>query len=182
MSGEESGSGTATERSVVVRQADGDDLTAVVEVGHRTWPVTYGPIAGDDYVAMGLAKWWTQEATIPAIRAGRVLVAEVDGEIVGMASVGPSEGHLILWKLYVLPSHQRDGLGARLLRAVIDKAQEDGYDELRLSYLAGNDGAGAFYEHFGFRETERESGGSGIPDSVWMARPLRTDEQEERQS
>ncbi|AKU17360.1 GNAT family N-acetyltransferase [Luteipulveratus mongoliensis] len=154
--------------NIVIRQADGEDLTEVLEVGHKTWPVTYGPIAGDDYVAMGLAKWWTQEATIPAIRAGRVTVAEVDGRVVGMTSVGPSEGHLNLWKLYVLPDQQGTGLGGRLMRAVIDKAVEDGHDAIRLSYILGNDNAAQFYEHFGFVETERESGGSGMPDNVWM--------------
>ena len=165
------------EDRLVIRQADGEDLTAVIEVGHRTWPVTYGPIAGEDYVAMGLAKWWTQEATIPAIRAGRVTVAEIDDEVVGMAGVGPSEGHLNLWKLYVVPERQSDGVGGRLLRAVIAKAREDGYDEIRLSYLAGNDNAAAFYEHFGFTEVERESSGSGIPDSVWMRLVLTQEEQ-----
>ena len=75
--------------TLVIRPADGNDLKAVVEVGRRTWPVTYGPIAGEDYVAMGLAKWWTEDANIPAIRAGRVTVAEVDGTVVGIAVVGP---------------------------------------------------------------------------------------------
>ena len=61
--------------SLVVRPAVLDDLDAVLEVGHRTWPATYEPIAGPEYVAMGLAKWWTADATEPAIRAGRTLVA-----------------------------------------------------------------------------------------------------------
>ena len=52
-------------------------------MGHRTWPGTYGPIAGEEYVAMGLATWWTEDATIPAIRARRATVAELDGEVVG---------------------------------------------------------------------------------------------------
>ena len=81
--------------ALVIRAADVDDLTAVLSVGHRTWPVTYEPIAGADYVAMGPAKWWTEGATLPAIRAGRVTVAEVDGEVVGMATVGPHENHLL---------------------------------------------------------------------------------------
>ena len=85
--------------TLIIRAADANDLAAVVDVGHRTWPVTYGPIAGEEYVAMGLAKWWTEDATIPAIRAGRVTVAELDGEVVGIATVGPYETHLVLWKL-----------------------------------------------------------------------------------
>lgn len=159
---------TAGQPHVVIREATGDDLTAVVEVGRRTWPATYGPIAGEDYVAMGLAKWWTQEATIPAIRAGRVTVADVDGAVAAMASVGAHDGVLNLWKLYVLPEYQDRGLGNRLMRAVIAKAVEDGYRQIELSYLDGNDHAGSFYRHFGFVETAREESGHGIPDSIWM--------------
>ena len=39
---------------VVVRGALGDDR-GVLSVGHRTWLATYEPIAGPEYVAMGLA-------------------------------------------------------------------------------------------------------------------------------
>lgn len=155
-------------QGVQLRAATGEDLQGVVAVGQHTWPATYGPIAGKDYVAMGLAKWWTTDANIPAIRAGRVTVAEFDDEIIGMSSVGPREGELVLWKLYVLPEYQAGGVGGMLLRAAIAKAREDGYGELRLSYLDGNDGARGFYEHYGFSQFERESTGSGLPDSVWM--------------
>ncbi|RNI21366.1 GNAT family N-acetyltransferase [Flexivirga caeni] len=153
---------------VLLRAATGDDLQGVITVGQQTWPVTYGPIAGDDYVAMGLAKWWTADATVPGIRAGRVTVAEYDGEIIGMTSVGPLDGHLALWKLYVLPEFQGSGVGGMLLRAAIARAKADGYDELVLSYLDGNDGARGFYEHYGFTETGREHTGGGVPDSVWL--------------
>lgn len=157
---------------VLLRAATGDDLQGVIEVGQQTWPATYGPIAGKDYVAMGLAKWWTADATIPAIRAGRVTVAEYDGEVVGMTSVGPLDGHLALWKLYVLPEFQSSGIGGMLMRAAIAKAKADEYDEIVLSYLDGNDNARSFYEHYGFTETGRESTGGGVPDSIWIHLPL----------
>ncbi len=158
---------------VVIRGATGDDLHAVLEVGHRTWPATYIPIAGKDYVAMGLAKWWTEGATIPAIRAGRVLVAEIDGEVVGMAGVGPLDGTLALWKLYVVPEAQSRGVGGALMRAVIERALDDDYDEVQVSHLAGNVGAAAFYKKFGFEFVRQETGGSGMPDNVWLRLRLR---------
>jgi len=158
---------------VTIRPATGDDLQGVLDVGHRTWPTTYGPIAGKDYVAMGLAKWWTADATIPAIRAGRVIVAEIDGDVVGVATVGPLDGALALWKLYVLPQCQSKGVGGRLMRAVIDRAVADGYDEVVLSHLAGNKNAAAFYKKFGFEFVRQEEGGSGMPDNVWLRLQLR---------
>lgn len=157
---------------VVVRPADGDDLVAVVDIGHRTWPVTYGPIAGDDYVAMGLAKWWTQEATIPAIRKGRVMVAEVEGVVVGMSYVGMDGERPWMFKLYVLPEQQSTGVGGALMRAAIHRAATEGHDQLWLSYLQGNERAAQFYAHHGFVEIEIEEGGSGMPDNVVMRRSL----------
>ena len=162
--------------SLLIRAADGNDLAAVLDVGHRTWPVTYGPIAGDEYVAMGLAKWWTADATIPAIRAGRVTVAELDGEVVGMASVGPHEKHLMLWKLYVLPEYQGKAIGSALLEAVVARATGE-YPHIRLSYLEGNTSAEHFYRSKGFVEVGREASGDGIPESVCMELVLDPKEQ-----
>ena len=160
----------------IIRAADGNDLAAVLEVGRRTWPVTYGPIAGDDYVAMGLAKWWTEGATIPSIRAGRVTVAEVDGVVVGISSVGPHENYLVLWKLYVLPEYQGKGIGSALVESVVESAMGV-HPEIRISYLEGNTAAGDFYRGKGFVEISRESGGDGIPESVWMRLELDPKEQ-----
>jgi ribosomal protein S18 acetylase RimI-like enzyme len=162
--------------ALLIRPADGDDLLAVVDVGRRTWPVTYGPIAGEDYVRMGLAKWWTQDATIPAIRAGRVTVAELDGEVVGIAAVGPHERHLVLWKLYVLPEHQGKAIGSALMESVVARAMGQ-YPQIRLSYLDGNTSAEAFYRSKGFVEISRECGGEGLPENVWMQLVLDRDEQ-----
>jgi GNAT superfamily N-acetyltransferase len=153
--------------ALVIRAAEVDDLAAVLSVGHRTWPVTYEPIAGADYVAMGLAKWWTEGATLPAIRAARVTVAEVDGEVVGMATVGPHENHLALWKLYVLPEQQGKGIGSALFDSVVARARGD-YSRIHATYLGGNKSAENFYRSKGFVEVERESGGEGIPESVWL--------------
>jgi len=162
--------------ALIIRQADGNDLVAVLDVGRRTWPVTYGPIAGPDYVAMGLAKWWTADAIIPSIRAGRVTVAEADGKVVGIAVVGPHEKHLVLWKLYVLPEYQGTGIGSALVESVVAKAMGV-HSQIRISYLDGNTSAEAFCRGQGFVEISRESGGDGIPESVWMQLDLDLKEQ-----
>ncbi len=157
-----------------IRPATGDDLLAILEVGHRTWPPTYGPIAGDDYVAMGLAKWWTADATIPAIRSGRATVAERDGNVIGVTVSGTLDDEVALWKLYVLPEHQGMGVGTALLSAAVDRATDDGRTTMVLSYLDGNIGAAGFYERSGFEIYQRDPGGSGVPDSIWVRLALTT--------
>ncbi len=155
-----------------VRPAELDDIDAFVEVGRRTWPQTYAPVAGDDYVALGLAKWWTPEAVRPLVEAGRALVAEVDGHVVGVSAVGPLHGDLVLFRLYVLPEHQGRGIGQQLIDEVFERARETGHRILRVSYLDGNDAACAFYARNGFRESHREATGDGIPALVWAVHEL----------
>lgn len=157
---------------VVVRGAVGDDLTGVLSVGHRTWLATYEPIAGPEYVAMGLAKWWTSDVVTDSIRKGRTLVAVEGDDVVGVATFGPQDDAFVLWKLYVLPGHHGQGIGSRLLGAVVARALESEHPRITLSYLEGNQQAARFYDKHGFVETHRERPGSGLPESVWMLRDL----------
>ena len=163
---------TANPSGVVVRGAVGDDLAGVLSVGHRTWLATYEPIAGPEYVAMGLAKWWTSDVVTDAIRKGRTLVALEGDEVVGVATYGPQDDAFVLWKLYVLPGHHGRGIGTSLLQEVAKRAHESGQTRITLSYLEGNREAARFYARHGFVETHRETPGSGLPESVWMARDL----------
>lgn len=176
--------GGGGEARITIREGTGNDVAGVISVGHRTWPATYEPIAGPEYVAMGLAKWWTPDVVSRSIRAGHTLVA-VDsrshggaevasraGEVIGVATYGVQDDDFVLWKLYVLPSHHGQDIGSRLLAAVTERARELGHSRITLSHIAGNDNAAAFYRAHGFRETHRESGGSGLPDSIWVAHDI----------
>jgi len=151
----------------MVRRAEEPDLDAVREVGQRTWPATYEPVAGAEYVRSGLERWWSAEALLPSIRDGRTLVAEDgDGQVVGMASYSLDDDALVLWKLYVLPDRHGSGVGGALMDAVLEAACGPG--RVRLAHLDGNSNAGAFYASRGFRVTGTERDPLGGPDNVWM--------------
>lgn len=155
-----------------VRRAVTSDIEDVVMVGHRTWPPTYEPIAGAQYVRDGLAKWWTAESALPAILDGRTLVAEVSAGVVGMASWSTAGDVLTLWKLYVEPTYQGHGAGSALLEAVVLEAKEAQARAIRLAYLSGNGAAERFYERHGFAVVGREPGALSGPDNVWMERNI----------
>jgi GNAT superfamily N-acetyltransferase len=164
--------GDAPRDDLVVRTAEGNDLDAVLSIGHRTWPLIHEPIAGLDYVAMGLAKWWTTDVVAASIRQGRTLVAALDGEVIGMAAFGAQSDGLVLWKLYVLPEHHGKGIGSRLMDAVVERARDAGHTRITVAYPDGNGYAERFHRAHGFVETHREPSGSGLPDSIWMVREL----------
>jgi GNAT superfamily N-acetyltransferase len=121
---------------------------------------------------MGLAKWWTSDVVTDSIRKGRTIVAVEGDEVVGVATVGVLDDALALWKLYVVPGQHGRGIGSRLLEAVVERAVDAGHHRIVLSHIEGNEDAARFYRSRGFTETHRESGGSGLPDSIWVERVL----------
>jgi ribosomal protein S18 acetylase RimI-like enzyme len=125
-------------------------------------------LVGEEYVQHVLTSWWTEEGATFAIAAGRVWVAEDGGKIVGMAMFGIKDGVVDLWRLYVRPERQGEGIGGSLLDSVIAATRERA-DRVTLAYMDGNTAARAFYERRGFVETHRQADELGGPDDVWMA-------------
>lgn len=152
---------------ITVRPATAGDVDDIVDVGHETWHATYTSIAGEEYVREGLAKWWTTDGIAATVEAGRALVAEVEGRVVGMASWSVDGDVLDLWKLYVRPGAHRRGVGTALMRAVATGPAAD-LLLVRLAHKDGNVNARRFYERQGFTETHRSPDELGGPDNVWM--------------
>lgn len=84
----------------------------------------------------------------------RVYVAERDGAVVGFATahrtapppIYESRGEVYFDEIYVLPDHRREGLGEQLVEAVVAWSDRVQAERVRLSVLAQNDAAHAFWE------------------------------------
>jgi GNAT superfamily N-acetyltransferase len=156
---------------VEIRPAVADDVSAIQEVGLGTWPATYS-FAGDEYVANGLATWWSREALLRSMADTTMLVAVDGDELVGVGNVDLRGDVPIIRKLYVLPRVQGWGVGSVLLAALLDRIRATSAS-VRLEYVDGNAPAAAFYTRKGFTELHREPGErSGWPDMVWMECPV----------
>lgn len=162
---------TASPPGVTIRLADGDDLEHIVTVGRTSMRAAYEGLMEPEMVDLLVGKFWTPEANIAAIRAGRTFVAEADGRVVALSTYGLTDGHSVLWKLYVLPGHQGQGIGHALLGAATDNIAFD-HEWLYMPIQDGNTTGYRFARSAGFEEYEREEQ-SGMPDLVWMRRRLR---------
>lgn len=96
-----------------------------------------GTVAGDDYL---------------------VLVAERGGAVAGYACWGATpmtDGAFDLYWIAVSPSEKRTGIGAMLVRAVLERLRASGGRLLRVETEGGPryDGTRAFYERLGFAAT-----------------------------
>ena len=147
-----------------IRAATELDLAAFRYVGFATWPATYQPFAGAEYVVENLDRWWSREALLPSIAANDCLVATHRNDVVGVSEVGELGDDIVMWKLYVLPQWQGQGVGKQLLRAVVRLAEERNLP-LVTEYVAANALAGAFYASQGFKA---ESVPANPMDSIWM--------------
>ena len=153
--------------SVKIRRPTRGDVEAIISVGRRTWPATY-EFAGADYVTDGLATWWSVEAIGRSLETTTVLVADSGKAIVGTGNVDLRPEIPVIWKLYVAPEAQGEGVGAALITELVGVA--DGL-AVRLEYTDGNARAARFYAAHGFVEVGREANDQpGWPDAVWLER------------
>lgn len=150
----------------IVRRAGAADVPAVQRVGLLTWPTTYLPFTPPEFVLDGLATWWSRESVRAAVDRDVTFVAERDGVVIGMVTLGSDGCDSVIWRIYVVPAAQGDGAGRRLMDAAL--AAASGRDVL-IEYVDGNDRARRFYERCGFVAERREESGAG-PATVWMRR------------
>jgi GNAT superfamily N-acetyltransferase len=96
--------------------------------------------------------------------AGRIFVAEMEGDIVGFVCVlaradsgsltEKFREHAYVTDLVVLPAHRGTGIGHNLLRTAEEYVASLGSSELAVDVLAANDAALRFYGESGYRTAE----------------------------
>ena len=133
-----------------IRAARAGDAAAL-EAVFADWGHALAP----DAIAERLCEW----ASTPL---AEVLVAAVDGEVVGVAAVAASP-HLArpgrfarLIGLAVRASHRRRGIAAALLRAVEEQARGWGCHRVELTSSRWRAEAPAFYEAMGYTDRSPE--------------------------
>ena len=133
-------------RHAVPREAE-DTRRVLVE----TWHDTYDPLVGWEKVVEITSQWHAVKVLTEQIGSpdASFLVAEHSGRLIGHAFARmPQPGTLFLSRLYVLPAWQRQGLGTRMVGAVLE--QYPGAARMRLNVEAENLKGVAFYRRHGF--------------------------------
>ena len=145
---------------LVVRDARVADGASIGRVHVLSWQSTYRGVFPDGFLdaldPVGRGREWAQRLTDADTRPlERVLVADVDGVLLGFASIGASQDDLgadvgELWSIYVHPDGIGRGVGRALLAAAVGVLRGWGYREAVLWVAETNAHARRFYERAGW--------------------------------
>jgi GNAT superfamily N-acetyltransferase len=156
-----------------IRTATPHDADSISRVHTDSWRATYRGIVPDAYLANlnaeGSSIRWRER-----LNAGRVLVAEQDGEVVGFVSGGPIREPLggydaELYAIYLLPHAQNKGIGTALFNELAKRLDDEGLQSMAVWVLEANAG-GHFYVRSGaVRVTSKqiEIGGALLPVTAY---------------
>lgn len=103
-----------------IRRARTDDAEAIAEVHFLSWKGAYSGIIPHRSLNAMLSRrrtaWWANAIQ----NSTQILVAEVDGSVVGYTTLGASRARALpqqgeVYELYIRPEYQGVGIGRRLL-------------------------------------------------------------------
>lgn len=150
---------------ISVANASPKTAARLAELGRQTMLATFGPVTPAADMAVYLAETYGPDIQLRELQDPRYsfLLAEMQGEAVGFAKLwrdsdlglqaGESAaGRLEIKQLYVREDWIGTGLGATLMRRVLEVAQSERCHSVVLGVWEHNDRARAFYGRFGFRE------------------------------
>ena len=149
----------------VVRPARAEDADAIGRVQVETWREAYRGLMPDEAVdgfdvAERQRLWREGLARVPRPGSG-TFVAELDGEVVGFASVGRSrdeeaESEGELYAIYLHPSRWDQGIGRALLERAEESMRAYGFERAVLWVMEGNERGERFYRAAGWERDGRK--------------------------
>ena len=141
-----------------LRRAKPEDAPALAKVHINSWRAAYSGLVPDPHLQSldydRRAEQFRQGLTE---RSEETYIAELDGEAVGLLTLGPCRDEDIdsgttgeIWGIYLLPEHWRKGLGTQLALQAEQMLSSRGCTLIVLWVFRDNDQARRFYEAMGF--------------------------------
>lgn len=144
------------EAALTLQRLASEDIAAVSALAREVWQATYPALISQAQIDAMLADRYAPDEIREQLHDPRQCwwVARHGQAPVGFANARLDTSGCKLDKLYVHPTHQRQGLGAALIEAIADWARAQGARRLWLQVNRGNAQAIRAYEKYGFRIVE----------------------------
>lgn len=145
-----------------IREATSSDLDTIARLHTDSWRLTYRGMLSDAYLDGDLlaerTALWQQRFELPQANQ-RIVLAEIDGTVVGLAcAFGDHDEHwgTLLENLHVAPGHKGSGIGAQLVKHIAQwSSQSCAARALHLWVLGPNTAAQGFYQRLGASAVEQ---------------------------
>ena len=145
----------ALRRGLIVRPATPADAGAVASILSALIPTTTIEWTDTPHTAEGIPRWLDEHET--------VLVAEEDGEVVGVAAYGwfrdvvarPGYRFTVEHTVHVREDRWGSGVGRTLMQALVDDARAGGKHTMVAAVDGANEASIRFHERLGFVEVAR---------------------------
>jgi RimJ/RimL family protein N-acetyltransferase len=98
------------------------------------------------------------------------LVARVDGEVVGGASIEPRRGkfsHTAVYGIYIKDGFRNMGIGTQLTKALVSIGRQRGLEILELSVFGSNKQAHHAYKKCGFKDVGKIKKGAKMLNGTY---------------
>lgn len=161
--------------STCVRAALVEDVPDIIALGQQAVHQAY---VTSEMIPVRLAlymleTYWTPEQFVSRVAEGLLLVCEQEGRLVGMTEGAYlSTQTAAMWKLYVHPDAQGQGVGKTLLNGLIARLKPT-VVTLYTEYLSQNTRAGDFYASQGFTfDREEHETVAGLNSSYLYVKKL----------
>ncbi len=143
---------------IAIQPAEFEEVQEIKQVLRETWIDTYSSFLHVEVIHKITSLWHSQETLAAEIKNERVffnVAKNEQGEIIGLLTAGRRSDKVVyIARLYVLPGHQRQGIGGKLLDACVAAFPEA--EILRLEVEEQNEKGLSFYRKQGFREISRK--------------------------
>jgi [ribosomal protein S18]-alanine N-acetyltransferase len=132
---------------IVIRKAEKADGRRLADIAFRAWECGIFPLLTE---RNGLREAEQRRlAQVVSETLSRIVVAEVDGVVVGWCSRSARRAYIPY--LFVMPELQGNGIGSTLLRRMESMLELEGAERVHLETPADNVRAVRFYEKQGYR-------------------------------
>lgn len=150
--------------TVTIRDAELDDIAAILRVTERSWNAAYGGILLQETIETTMAELHEGDVTRQLIEREDVayFVAERGESVLGYSSGALSDAENVaqLGALHVDPDYWNEGVGTALLQKFEEFCHQRDEEAIRLHVLSENEIGMSFYRKHDYtvvdeRETER---------------------------
>jgi phosphinothricin acetyltransferase len=144
-----------THDTITIRDAVAGDAEAISEIYNHYVVCTTVTFDTEPETPRARAEWLASRQN-----AHPVLVAEIEGRVVGWASLSahsprPAWSPTVELGLYLAPDQRSRGIGSSLMTAILERAQELGYHVVLGRIVADNEASLRLGVRFGFAEVGR---------------------------